>query len=124
MGLQFENIVLNNRHSVWELLNIKADEIISDNPFFQKRTLKQAGCQIDYLIQTKFQTLFACEIKFSTNKIGNSIIEELRTKLSKIHLPKGFTCLPVLIQVNEVTEEVENADYFYKIINFSDLLSQ
>lgn len=122
LGLQFENIVLNNRSVIRDLLNIKADEIISDNPFFQRPTLKQFGCQIDYLIQTKFKTLFACEIKFSIHKIGNGIVEEVRTKLSKIHLPKGFTCLPVLIHVNGITEEVENADYFYKIINFSDLL--
>jgi len=122
MGLQFENIVLNNRMAIWELLNIKPDEIISDNPFFQRQNLKQPGCQIDYFIQTKFQTLFACEIKFSAHNIGNDIVEELRTKISKIHLPKGFTCLPVLIHVNGITKELENADYFYKIINFSELL--
>ncbi len=122
MGLQFENIILNNRLDLWELLNIQSDEIVSDNPFFQRQTLKQAGCQVDYLIQTKFQTLFACEIKFSTHKIGLSIVEEVRQKLSKIHLPKGFTCLPVLIHVNGVTEEVVQAEYFYRVINFSDLL--
>jgi AAA+ ATPase superfamily predicted ATPase len=122
MGLQFENIVLNNRLAIWERLNIKPDEIISDNPFFQKRNLKQLGCQIDYLIQTKFQTLFVCEIKFSMHKIGNGIVEEMRSKLAKIYLPKGFTCLPVLIHVNGVTGDVENANYFYKIVDFSDLL--
>lgn len=122
MGLQFENLVLNNRSALWEHLNIKADEIISDNPFFQKKTIKQLGCQIDYLIQSKFQTLIVCEIKFSTRAIGLGIVEEVRDKISKIHIPKGFSCLPVLIQVNGVTEEVAHAGYFYKIINFSDLL--
>lgn len=122
MGLQFENIILNNRPEVWEKLNLRPDEILSDNPFFQNKTEKQSGCQIDYMIQTKYQTLFACEIKFSNHKIGLGIVEEMRNKLSKLHLPKGFTSLPVLIHVNGVTNEVENSDYFYKIINFSDLL--
>jgi AAA+ ATPase superfamily predicted ATPase len=122
MGLQFENIILNNRSEVWEQLNIKSDEILSDNPFFQNKTLKQPGCQVDYLIQTKYQTLFVCEIKFSTHKIGLGIVEEMRSKITKFQLPKGYTCLPVLIHVNGVTNEIEEADYFYRIINFSDLL--
>lgn len=122
MGLQFENLILNNRSEIWAQLNLKSDEILSNNPFFQNKTAKQLGCQIDYLIQTKYQTLFACEIKFSTHKIGLGIVDEMRTKLSRLLLPKGFVCLPVLIHVNGVTSEVEEADYFYKIINFSDLL--
>lgn len=124
MALQFENIVLNNRYEIWQLLNLKPDEIISDNPFFQRQTTKHAGVQIDYLIQTKFQTLFVCEIKFSINKIGMDIINELRAKISHLDIPKGFVCLPILIHVNGVSEEVENSDYFYKIINFSDLLTK
>ncbi len=124
MGLQFENIILNNRSNIWTLLNIKPDEIISDNPYFQKPTLKQSGCQINYLIQTKFQTLFACEIKFSTHKIGHGVVEKLRSKLLKINMPKGFTCLPVLIHVNGVTEDIEDSDFFYKIIDFRQLLLQ
>lgn len=40
MGLQFENLVLNNRKRIWEILEIKADEIIWDNSFFQQQTSK------------------------------------------------------------------------------------
>jgi len=49
MGLQFENLVLSNRREIYKLLDISVDDIIYDNPFFQKKTLRQEGCQIDYL---------------------------------------------------------------------------
>ncbi len=58
MGLQFENLVLNNRDQVLKLLNIRSEDVIADNPFLQKQTTRQKGCQIDYLIQTKFKNLY------------------------------------------------------------------
>ncbi len=51
IGLQFENLVLKNRAYIKECLNIKSDEIVLDNPFFQRKTLQHSGCQIDYMIQ-------------------------------------------------------------------------
>jgi hypothetical protein len=39
------------------------------DPFFQRRTLVQAGCQIDLAIQTRFNTVYVCEIKLSTSEL-------------------------------------------------------
>jgi len=36
-----------------------------DDHFQKNNTKNQQGCQIDYLIQTKYNGLFVCEIKFS-----------------------------------------------------------
>ncbi|MBL0941321.1 MAG: ATP-binding protein [Alphaproteobacteria bacterium] len=121
MGLQFENLVLNNRRQIQEYLMLKPEEILSDNPYFQHQTTKQKGCQIDYLIQTRYNTLFACEIKFSKKEIDNSIVNEMKEKVSKIILPRGFACLPVLIHVSGVNEEVKNSNYFFKLIDFGKL---
>ncbi len=38
LGLQFENIVLRNRHFVFQLLSIDPNDVIYDNPFFQRKT--------------------------------------------------------------------------------------
>jgi uncharacterized protein len=122
MGLQFENFVLSNRKQIHNLLGCKQEEIVSDNPYFQHKTTKQKGCQIDYLIQTRYNTLFVCEIKFSRSEIDRSVVHEVKEKLSKIALPRGFACLPVLIHVNGVKEEVHEANFFFKIIDFSELL--
>lgn len=122
MGFSFENCVLNNRKILLHYLNILSEDVICENPFFQRKTSRSSGCQIDYMIQTKFSTLYVCEIKFSKSAIGLSIIEEVQKKIDAIALPRGFSCRPVLIHVNGVTEEVTESDYFSAIIDFSCFL--
>jgi len=123
MGLQFENLVLKNRHYILENLKIKNEDIVADNPFFQRKTQVQKGCQIDYLIQTKANSLFACEIKFSKNTLNKSVIDEVDEKLSRLTLPRNFTCFPVLIHASSVPQSVEDSEYFKKIIDFSEFLT-
>jgi uncharacterized protein len=122
MGLQFENLVVNNGHLVCKILGILPEDILIANPFLQKAGTRKRGCQIDYLIQTRFQYLFACEVKFSQRVIGTEIIEEVEEKLRRLKLPRGFSCRPVLIHVNGVSEEVIDSGYFARIIDFSKLL--
>ncbi|MDP3445364.1 MAG: ATPase, partial [Ignavibacteria bacterium] len=122
MGLQFENLVLSNRKEVHQWLMLKPEEIVSDNPYFQRQTTQQKGCQIDYLIQTRYNTLFVCEIKFSKNEVDISIVNKMKEKLSRLIVPQGFACLPVLIHINGVSEELRSSGYFFKIIDFSQLL--
>jgi hypothetical protein len=122
MGLQFENLVLKNRRQIIEELKINLNDIVTDNPYFQRPTATAKGCQIDYLIQTKYNTLFACEIKFSTKPVTLDIISEMKEKLSRLELPKRFSCWPVLIHVNGVADSVGDSDYFARIVDFSELL--
>lgn len=122
MGLQFENLILNNRPLIHKTLNIKPDEIISENPFYQHKTKRYSGCQIDYMIQTKFGSLYVCEIKFSKNEIGVSIISEMQQKIEALYRPRGISCRPVLIHVNGVSDQVIEEDYFASIIDASQFL--
>lgn len=123
LSLQFENLVLNNRKKIWEKLHIYGEEILSDNPFFQRKTMRNPGCQIDYLIHTRFNTLYLCEIKFSKKEIGKDVVSEVKQKMDRLLKPKGFSCRPVLIHVNGVTDEVIESEFFNNIIDFSELIS-
>jgi uncharacterized protein len=65
MGLQFENLVLNSRTQLHQLMRVNPEEIVNDNPFYQRQTVRQAGCQIDYSCQRckprrRRQRLFRC----------------------------------------------------------------
>lgn len=122
LGLQFENLVLKNRKKIWEKLKIEPEDIVVNNPFFQRKTTRTPGCQIDYLIQTRFNTLFSCEIKFSQKELKSEIIKEMEDKLDRFILPRRFSCWPVLIHVNGVDENVIDRGYFTKIIDFSEFL--
>jgi hypothetical protein len=122
MGLQFENLVLNNRRLLWNILKIQPDDIVCDNPYFQRKTLRSSGCQIDYLIQLKYNTLYICEIKFSKDEIKTDVISEVQKKISALAMPKNFSFRPVLIHVNGVKDAVVEDGFFADIIDFGRLL--
>jgi len=123
MGLQFENLVLNNRKLIHEKLRLREEDIITSNPYYQRATNKHPGCQIDYLIQTRYKNLFICEFKFSMNPLDNSVIQQVKEKIKRLAIPKGFAYLPVLIHANEVSEELIDSEYFFECINFRDIFS-
>jgi hypothetical protein len=75
------------------------------------------------MIQTKFQTLYVCEIKFSKNEVGASVIQEMQKKIEALKRPRGYSCRPVLVHVNGVSEEVGENDYFAEIIDASRFLA-
>lgn len=123
MGLQVENLILSNRHLIKTALNIDNNDIVCDNPFFQRKTTKQDGCQMDYLIQTKHNILYICEIKFSKREVGTDIIPAMKEKIKRLYMPRYFSYRTVLIHVNGVTEPLEESGFFSHIICFSDFLS-
>lgn len=124
MGLQIENLVLNNRQTIKEKLGIYPDEVVFDNPYFQRKTERQKGCQIDYMIQTKFGNLYLCEIKFSRNVIRKDVIEEIHEKLKSISIPRNYSVKPVLIHASELHDEVIDSDYFANTIDLTSLLEK
>jgi len=124
LGLQFENLVLNYREKILELLNIRPEDVIADNPFIQTSTSMQQGCQIDYLIQTKYKNLYLCEIRFKRKPIAGEVIKNVKEKMARLVKPQGTAILPVLIHVNGVSNAVSEADFFYRVIDFGELLTE
>ncbi len=123
MGLQFENLVAHNRKTLLGLIGLSPEEVIMDGPFFQNPTTRKPGCQVDYLIQTRFNTLYLCEVKFSKNTIGQQVIKEMEEKIKRLKVPRLCSIRPILIHVNGVEEDVVDSRYFDKIIDFSQLLA-
>lgn len=119
LGLQFENLVLNNQLLLLRELDIKVEDVVMSNPYFQRKTSKHEACQVDYLIQTKYKTLYLCEIKFSQNEIKSSVINEVEQKIKRINLPRGFAICPVLIHAGDLSDKVYESEYFKKIVDFS-----
>lgn len=122
IGLQFENLVLSNRDLIYNELGLKANQIKEDNPYFQHSTAQYQGCQIDYLIQTIFNSLFVCEIKFSRNELHFDVTKEVAEKIKKFVVPKYFSCFPVLIHISGVDDAVKDSNYFYAIIDIGKFL--
>jgi hypothetical protein len=123
MGFQFENLVVSNGDILQQLLGIPTDEVTFAAPFLQSAQVRRKGCQIDYLIQTRFNCLYLCEVKFSQGKIGMEVIHEVEDKMRALQLPIGFSVRPILIHVNGVDEKVVDSGFFARIVDFSEFFS-
>jgi len=123
LGLQFESIVLKNRLAIFRRLHIDPDDVLYDNPFFQRKTLRRAGCQIDYLIQIRQKTLYVCEIKFSKNAVMPTVISEVQEKIAHLDIPRHISYRPVLIHAGNVSENIAEQEYFSSMIDFGELLT-
>lgn len=121
LGFQLENLLLKNRPLLYKALGIHAQDIIIDNPYFQRASGRRQGCQIDYLIQMRSNTFFICEVKMRRRELGLEVIEAMKTKITSLALPKGFGISPVLFHLGPVSDSLLNSRYFYRIIDIADL---
>ncbi len=118
MGLQFENLVMNNMPSLLSALNIDRSDVLMSGPFFQKSTQRRKGCQIDLLIQTRFRSFYLVEVKYSVDAIGLKVMNEVEEKDRRISWPRGWSRRLVLIHVNGVTSDLEQTQFFDHLIDF------
>jgi AAA+ ATPase superfamily predicted ATPase len=121
MGLQFENLVLQNRRFIWDRCGLTPSEIEQDGPYFRSATKSRSGCQIDYLMQTRPGPLYVCEIKFSRERISTDVERQMREKLDRLIIPRHCSAIPVLIHAGEVSETVAFGDCFAKVIDFTEI---
>ena len=124
LGLQFENLVINNVRQLYNILKINPSDVQRAGPFFQKRNQKREGCQVDLLIQTFHRVLYLIEIKFSQNEIGLDVKDEINKKIERISLPRGFSIKPVLVHVNGAKGSVLSDRFFSHVIDFSEMLEK
>lgn len=122
MGLQVENLLVNNRELLVKAIGVLPSEIIASNPYYQKATKTHKGCQIDYLIQTRSRNLYLCEIKFSRKELDMAIIESIEAKSKALTIPRGLGLCPVLIHFGGIVNSLAESRYFYRIIDINDLL--
>ncbi len=122
-GLQFENLILNNRKTVWGILKLTAANILFDNPFYQSTTTRRNGCQINYLIQTRNNIFYICEIKFHSKEIEMQITQDMEKKITALKIPKQASYRTVLIHVNGVSSRVVDSAYFDHIIDVALLMA-
>ena len=122
MGFQLENLLLKNRSLVLKAIGIPPQDVLADNPYIQKSTLKGKGCQIDYLIQTNSNTLYVCEIKMRRKEIGTEVIDTMKEKIRRLAVPKGFGICPVLLHLGPASDALLNSRYFCRIIDIGDFL--
>lgn len=124
MGLQLEALLLQNRPLLIQKLGISPVDIVRSGPYRQTKTTIQQGCQIDYLVQSKTNTLFICEFKFKKREINSTIITEMQEKISRLKTPKGFAKIALLFHLSGVASSVTTTPYFFRIVDITDFLEE
>jgi AAA+ ATPase superfamily predicted ATPase len=122
MGLQFENLIINNAMSLLPFLHVGNVVIESAAPYRNTRrgTDAGSGCQIDLLIQTP-RTAYVVEIK-RRKEIGTEVIDEVERKIKRLPLRKGMTPRPVLVYEGELHPAVEASGFFDAVVPVRKLL--
>lgn len=121
LGFQLENLLLKNRALLYQAIGIHSQDIVVDNPYFQKATERKKGCQIDYLIQMRSNILFVCEVKMRRRELGLEVIDAMKAKIASLSIPKGFGVSPVLFHLGPVSDALLSSRYFYRIIDIAEL---
>ena len=121
MGLQFENLVMENLGVIFKQLRIPLHTVQFAGPYRQSKTQRQQGCQIDLLIQTK-RSIYLCEIKFK-HQINSSVIQEVDRKIAALKLPKNQSIRTVLIYDGQLAPSIEEDQAFDFLIPASELFA-
>jgi len=122
MGFQLESLLLSNREFLFQTLGLDSALVVRDNPYVQTATAKRKGCQVDYLIQTKTNTLILCEFKFSKNELSTTVLQEIKEKYERLVTPKGFGKTCALFHIGGVSAKIEESDLLYRIVDLRDAL--
>ena len=121
MGLQFENLVVNNYPELLPYLHLGGALVKSAAPYRRNGTKSGArGFQIDLLIQTE-GSLCIVEVK-RKKTIGKEIIKEVDAKVSRIARPEGVSIRTALVYDGELSSFVETNGYFDALIPFDRIL--
>lgn len=126
LGLQFENLIVNNFRELVKPLHLEGIPVLSAVPY-EKRASKvtgaegQEGLQIDLLVQTR-KSVYVVEVKRKRH-IGESIEAEVAGKVAKLRHPRGMSIRTALVYEGELAQVVRGNGYFDAIISAADLLS-
>ena len=124
IGLQLEQLLLQNRNMLLKAVGVNSLDIVASGPFRQYKTTTKAGCQIDYLIQTTTKNLFICEFKFKRKELGIDVISQVQEKERALKVPRGFATIPVLFHIGGISKNLATNNYFYRIIDITDFLKE
>ena len=119
VGLQFENLVVNNVTEIMPRLNLGRTLIESAAPYRRSGGGK-GGVQIDLLVQTRHCN-YVVEIK-RQREIGREVVEEVAEKMRRLPVPRGKSVRPVLVYDGHLAPIVETEGFFDAIVSFRELL--
>ena len=120
LGLQFENLVLNQVTELLPLVGLGGLPVLSAAPWRTRGKGKGAGVQIDLLVQTR-KSVCVVEIK-RRRRICEEVEAEVARKVRALHVRPGVSVRTALVYEGELAPVVRGNGYFDAIVPASRLL--
>lgn len=108
MGLQFENLVLNNLPVLLPRLNLQGKLVISAAPYRCVRQSRGGGVQVDLLIQTE-GVAHIVEIK-RKGELGLDVAHQIEQKVKRLPVRSGVSVRTALVYDGRLTKELQASD--------------
>lgn len=121
LGLQFENLVLNNYRSLLRGLHLEGVQIFSAAPFRKVGKNGEKGVQVDLLIQTR-KSLVIVEVK-RQGEIGESVEREVEEKVARLKVRPGLSVRTALVYAGRLAKGVRSSGGFDAIVSAEMLLN-
>ena len=120
MGLQFENLVLNNFQTLARHIGLVGKNVESVAPYFRRGSASGDGVQIDMLVQLP-KSVYLIEVK-RMNRIPVSVEQEVQRKIDRLPLKKGKSVKTVLVYDGELAPELEENGFFDHLVTMDELM--
>lgn len=120
MGLQFENLVLNNFQSLSRRIGLIGKCVESVAPYFRRGRTSGDGVQIDMLVQLP-RSVYLIEVK-RMNRIPVSVEDEVQRKIDRLPLKKGVSVKTVLVYDGNLASELEEDGFFDYLVDMDQLM--
>ena len=120
LGLQFENLVINNLAPLCREIGLGRKLVTSAAPYARRKTATIPGLQIDLLIQTP-KSVYVVEVK-RCNRIDAAIEKEIEEKVSRLGVRSDKSVRTVLVYDGKLSPEVEENGFIDFLVPFSRML--
>ena len=121
LGLQFENLVLNNVHELLPFLHLDGKQILSAAPYRSRGAGGAGGLQIDLLVQSR-KSVCVVEVK-RRNEIGEEVEREVAEKVRRLKVRDGVSVRAALVYDGHLSKAVLGSGFFDAIVPFGQLLT-
>lgn len=122
LGLQFENLVVNNLAPLCRDIGLGRKLVTSAAPYARRKSASCPGLQIDLLIQTP-KSVYVVEVK-RRNRIEASIEREIGEKVARLGVGPDKSVRTVLVYDGKLSPEVEENGFIDFLIPFSRLVGE
>lgn len=120
MGLQFENLVLNNLPEVLRALGLQGRLIVSAAPYRCVRADCGGGLQVDLLVQTE-KVAYLVEIKRRA-ELGLDVAREIADKAARLPVREGVSVRTALVYDGRLSPALAASDEIDRFVSARELL--